>query len=149
MHESRGLDMAAEKEATAADPFEAFRKMRETYLEGMSKVMIDAVNTEEYAQASGALLNNYLTLSAPFREALDKAMIMALEQFSLPSRQQVTALAERFTNLEMRLDDLDAKLDRIVELSSVAPKATADIPHEGKRAKAADGKSRQTTNGKR
>ena len=63
-----------------------------------------------------ALLNNYLTLSAPFREALDKAMIMALEQFSLPSRQQVVALAERFTNLEMRLDDLDAKLDRIVEL---------------------------------
>ena len=62
----RGLDMAAEKEPTAADPFEAFRKMRDTYLEGMSKVMIDAVNTEEYAQATGALLNNYLTYSAPF-----------------------------------------------------------------------------------
>ena len=45
-------------------------------------------------------------------------MMMALEQFSLPSRQQVVALAERFTNLEMRLDDLDAKLDRIVDLSS-------------------------------
>ena len=42
--------MAAEKNTTTADPFEAFRKMRDTYLEGMSKVMIDAVNTEEYAQ---------------------------------------------------------------------------------------------------
>jgi hypothetical protein len=51
------------------------------------------------------------------REALDKSMMMALEQFSLPSRQQVTALAERFTNIEMRLDDLDAKLDRVIELS--------------------------------
>ena len=128
--------MAAEKNATAADPFEAFRKMRENYLEGMSKVMIDAVNTEEYAQATGALLNNYLTLSAPFREALDKAMIMALEQFSLPSRQQVVALAERFTNLEMRLDDLDAKLDRIVELSSAARTAAAGVSHDGKRAHA-------------
>ena len=29
--------------------------MRDKYLEGMSKVMIDAVNTEEYAQATGAL----------------------------------------------------------------------------------------------
>lgn len=141
--------MAAEKEATAADPFEAFRKMRETYLEGMSKVMIDAVNTEEYAKASGALLNNYLTLAAPFREALDKAMVMALEQFSLPSRQQVTALAERFTNLEMRLDDLDAKLDRIIESSSAARTATADVSHEGNRAPAANGKSRQTTSKKR
>ena len=140
--------MAAEKNATAFDPFETFRKMRDTYLEGMSKVMIDAVNTEEYAQASGALLNNYLTLSAPFREAMDKAMIMALEQFSLPSRQQVVALAERFTNLEMRLDDLDAKLDRIVELSSASRRATADTSHDGKRVRAEDGKSRKPTSRK-
>src|SRR5664279_4017905 len=137
--------MAAEKEATAVDPFEAFRGMRDTYLEGMSKAMIDAVNSEEYAQATGALLNNYLTLSAPFREAMDKAMILALEQFSLPSRQQVMALAERFTNFEMRLDDLDAKLDRIVELASATRTPTAGVSHEGRRAPAADGKSRHAT----
>src|SRR6516164_8082338 len=114
--------MAAEKEGTASqvDPFEAFRGVRDKYLEGMSKVMIDAVNTEEYAQATGAMLNSYLTVSAPFREALDKAMLMALEQFSLPSRQQVVALAERFTNLEMRLDDIDTKLDRILESFSAS-----------------------------
>lgn len=134
--------MAAEKESTAVDPFEAFRKMRDTYLEGMSKVMIDAVNTEEYAQASGALLNNYLTLSAPFREALDKAMIMALEQFSLPSRQQVTALAERFTNFEMRLDDLDSKMDRIVELSSATRTPSAGVSAAGTRPSPANAKSR-------
>lgn len=141
--------MAAEKNGTAADPFEAFRKMRDTYLEGMSKVMIDAVNTEEYAQTTGTMLNNYLTLSAPFREALDKAMIMALEQFSLPSRQQVVALAERFTNLEMRLDDLDAKLDQIVEVSSAARTTTAGISHDGKRAHAEDAKSRKPKGRKR
>jgi len=140
--------MAAEKNGTTADPFEAFRKMRDTYLEGMSKVMIDAVNTEEYAQATGALLNNYLTLSAPFREALDKAMIMALEQFSLPSRHQVTEMAERLTHLEMRLDDLDGKLDRIVELSSAARTPQTSVSHEGKRVPAADGKSRPATNRK-
>jgi cell fate (sporulation/competence/biofilm development) regulator YlbF (YheA/YmcA/DUF963 family) len=139
--------MAAEKNATAADPFESFRKMRDTYLEGMSKVMIDAVNTEEYAQATGALLNNYLTLSTPFRDALDKAMIMALEQFSLPSRQQVVALAERFTNLEMRLDDLDAKLDRILELSSAARATSASVSNGEQRT--ADGKSRNATGRKR
>src|SRR6185437_10964898 len=148
VQESRGLDMAAEKNGTAVDPFEAFRKMRDTYLEGMSKVMIDAVNTKEYAQATGALLNNYLTLSAPFREALDKAMIMALEQFSLPSRQQVVGLAERFTNLEMRLDDLDAKLDRIVELSSAAAMPTADVSHDEKKRPTDGGKSRKPASGK-
>jgi len=115
--------------AKTADPFEAYRKLRDIYLEGMSKVMIDAVNTEEYAQTTGALLNNYLTLSGPFRESLDKTMVMALEQFSLPSRQQITSLAERFTNLEMRLDDIEAKLDRIVESSIPAkPPSNAEQP---------------------
>jgi hypothetical protein len=145
---SQGVDMAAEKQATAVDPFEAFRQMRDNYLEGMSKVMIDAVNTEEYAQATGALLNNYLTLSAPFREAMDKAMIMALEQFSLPSRQQVMALAERFTNFEMRLDDLDAKLDRIVESASAARTTPAGVSHDKKRPHVAGGKSRKPTSRK-
>ena len=133
--------MAAETNGTAADPFEAFRKMRDTYFEGMSKAMIDAVNTEEYAQASGALLNNYLTLSAPFREALDKAMIMALEQLSLPSRQQVVALAERFTNLEMRLDDLDTKLDRLIQ--SLSPAVQTSTAGDGKRAPVEAEKSRK------
>ena len=127
--------MAGEKEDAGpqVDPFEAFRGMRDKYLESMSKVMIDAVNSEEYAQATGAMLNSYLTLSAPFREALDKAMLMALEQFSLPSRQQVIALAERFTNLEMRLDDIDAKLDRILESPAASRPSAAEAPPGGKR----------------
>ena len=125
--------MAAENSnGTTVDPFESFREMRDAYLDGMSKVMISAVNSDEYAQATGALLNGSLTLSAPFREALDKAMIMALEQLSMPSRQQVASLAERFTNLEMRLDDLDAKLDRIIELSA-SRQAAAPVPAAGKR----------------
>lgn len=141
--------MAVENNGTAADPFEAFRKMRDSYFEGMSKVMIDAVNTEEYAQATGALLNNYLTLSAPFREALDKAMMMALEQFSLPSRQQVVSLAERFTNLEMRLDDLDAKLDLVIESFSASRRAAAEAAHGEKQPHAAAEKPRKPAGAKR
>ena len=87
--------------------------MRDTYLDAMSKTMIEAVNTESYAQATGAMLDYCLSASAPFRDALDKSMVQALQQLSLPSRQEVAALAERFTNVEMRLDDLDAKIDRL------------------------------------
>ncbi len=98
------------------DPFEPFRGMRDAYLDAMSKSMIDAVNTESYAQASGAMLDYCLAASAPFREALEKSMVQALQQLSLPSRQELAALAERFTNLEMRMDDLDAKLDRVLSM---------------------------------
>jgi hypothetical protein len=105
---------AKNENAKPFDPFESFRSMRDTYLDAMSKTMIEAVNTESYAQASGTMLDYYLTASAPFREALEKSMAQALQGFSLPSRQELAALAERFTHVEMRLDDLDAKLDRIL-----------------------------------
>jgi hypothetical protein len=95
------------------DPLESFRGMRDAYLDAMAKAMVEAVNTEGYAQASGAMLDNSLTMSAPFREAMEKSMLQVLQQLSLPSRQDFAALADRFTNLEMRLDDMDAKLDRI------------------------------------
>jgi hypothetical protein len=124
----------------AEDGFEAFRGVRDAYLDAFSKVMIESVNTEEYAKASGAMLDGCMTVLAPTREILDKAMVVALENLSLPSRQQVVSLAERFTNLEMRFDDMDAKLDRLVELAS-ANKATAAVP-VARRAQAAKPKPR-------
>jgi polyhydroxyalkanoate synthesis regulator phasin len=102
-----------EKTSKTYDPFETFRAMRDAYLDAMAKVMVGAVNTEAYAQATGNMLESYLTAVAPFREALDKSMLQMLQQLELPSRQEVAALAERFTNVEMRLDDMDAKLDAI------------------------------------
>ncbi|MDP9052118.1 MAG: hypothetical protein M3O31_15570 [Acidobacteriota bacterium] len=93
------------------DPLEPFRGMRDAYLDAMAKTMVEAVNSEAYAQASGAMLDNSLTMSAPFREAFEKSMLQVLQQLSLPSRQDIVVLAERFTNLEMRLDDMDAALD--------------------------------------
>ena len=102
-------------QARQFDPFEPFRGMRDAYLDSISKTMIEAVNSEGYAQATGAMLDYFLTASAPFREAMEKAMAQTLQQLSLPSRQDVAALAERFTQVEMRLDDFDAKMDRILQ----------------------------------
>ena len=102
-------------QAKQFDPFEPFRGMRDAYLDSISKTMIEAVNSEGYAQATGAMLDYFLTASAPFREAMEKAMAQTLQQLSLPSRQDVAALAERFTQVEMRLDDFDAKMDRILQ----------------------------------
>jgi hypothetical protein len=97
------------------------------------------------------MLNGALIASAPFREALDKAMAAALQQSSMPSRQELAALAGRFTNMEMRLDDMEAKLDRIVELCSVArptpasaaPQPKPAVKAEVKRAAGAKASTRQ------
>lgn len=97
------------------NPFEPFRGMRDAYLESLSNAMIGIVNTESYAQATGAMLDCYLTASAPFREVLEKSLLQTMQQLSFPSRQEVASLAERFANVEMRLDDMDAKLDNLAK----------------------------------
>src|ERR1700751_5338994 len=74
---------AERKDENSVDPFEAFRGMRDSYLDAMSKLMINAVNSEEYAQATGAMLNTSLMASAPFREALEKATAAAMQQASM------------------------------------------------------------------
>lgn len=105
----------SEKEGSSFDPFEAWRGMRNASMDAWAKAMIQAVNSEEYAKASGAMLDAYLTASIPFREMLEKTMGQALQQVNMPTRADFISLAERLTQIEMRLDDLDAKVDEIVQ----------------------------------
>lgn len=105
------------------DPFEAWRGMRDANMEAWARFMVETVNSEAYAQATGAMLDGGLSASGPFREMLDKTMVRALEQLSMPTREDFTGLARRLTNIEMRLDDLDAKLDELVAASKAGKAA--------------------------
>jgi hypothetical protein len=93
------------------DPTGMLKGMRDANMDGWSKMMIELVNTDAYAEATGAMLNAWLTASGPFRKVMEDSMAKTLEQLNMPSRDDVTRIAERLTNIEMRLDDLDAKLD--------------------------------------
>ena len=108
------------------DPMEPWRGMRDAYLDVWAKSMVEMVNSEAYSQATGAMLDTYLTVSAPFREAVEKAMLKTLEQLAMPTRADVISIAERMTNIEMRLDDLDAKIDAL--LLKASPAAAAKPP---------------------
>ncbi len=104
--------------AKTFDPLEPWRGMRDAYLDVWAKTMVDMVNSEAYSQATGTMLDTYLTMSAPFREAVEKAMLKTLEQLAMPTRNDIISIAERMTNIEMRLDDLDAKIDLLLARGS-------------------------------
>ena len=93
------------------DPAGMLKGVRDASMDAWSKTMIQFVNTEAYAQASAAVLDAWLTTSAPFRKALEKAMTQVLINLNMPTRSDVISLAERLTHIEMRLDDLEAKLE--------------------------------------
>jgi hypothetical protein len=115
------------------DPMEPWRGMRDAYLDAWAKSMVNMVNSEAYAQANGAMLDTYLTVSTPFREAVEKAMLKTLEQLAMPSRADIVSIAERMTNIELRLDDMDAKLDNIQRLAGGGRVSPARAPQTSKR----------------
>lgn len=106
------------------DPFGVWKNTQNATLDAWSKAMIELVSTDAYAEATGRLLDSYLTVSAPMRKLLEQTMTQVLAQYNLPSRAEVLSLAERFTNIEMRLDDLDARLDTIQRAAEQADRAT-------------------------
>jgi polyhydroxyalkanoic acid synthase PhaR subunit len=141
------------KDSKPFDPMEPWRGMRDAYLDVWAKAMVDMVNTEAYSQATGQMLDTYLTVSGPFREAVEKAMLKTLEQLAMPTRADVISIAERMTNIEMRLDDLDAKIDTLLARGAQASKPAASVSAPAARAlrKAAKktGRSRTAKKGKK
>jgi hypothetical protein len=111
----------------AADPLDQWRELRDTYIDIWAKASGEAVNSEAYAQASGTMLEAFLSTSSPFRDAQKKAMISALEQFNMPSRDDYVRLAERLSNLELLLDDMDARLRQIHQLVARAAGAQPSV----------------------
>jgi polyhydroxyalkanoate synthesis regulator phasin len=93
------------------DPFGVWKSMRDSGMDAWSKMMIQLVNTEAYAQANATMMDAWLTTSAPFRKVIESTMTQVFTQLNMPMRSDVTGLAERLTHIEMRLDDIEAKLD--------------------------------------
>ena len=93
------------------DPAGMFKEMRDANMDAWSKMMVDLVNTDAYAESTGRMLDAWLSSSAPFRKLVENSMSQALANLKLPSLDDMARLNERLTNIEMRLDDMDAKMD--------------------------------------
>jgi hypothetical protein len=96
------------------DPTGMLKEMRDANMDTWSKMMVEFVGTEAYAESTGAMLDAWLTSSGPLRKVMEKSFTQALAQLNLPSRDDVTRIAERLTNIEMRLDDMEAQLDESI-----------------------------------
>lgn len=91
------------------DPFGLWKQTRDATLETWSKIMIDMVQSDEYARSTGMLLDQALGMAQPVQDAVQKSMTYTLAYLNMPTRDEIMTLAERLINIETRLDDLDAK----------------------------------------
>lgn len=127
------------------DPLGFWRTTQNASLEAWSKAMIELVNTEAYAEATGRLLDTYLAASVPMRKAVEQAMTQVLGQINMPTRAEVLSIAERMTNIEMRLDDLDARFDELQRTLSQIATNTAQLQQSKATPVAAASRSRART----
>lgn len=97
------------------DPTGMFKEMRNSSMDAWAKMMVNMVQTDAYSESTGKMLDAWLANSGPFRKALEKNMSQSLANLNLPSLSDVSKLSQRLTNIEMRLDDLDAKLDVVLK----------------------------------
>jgi polyhydroxyalkanoate synthesis regulator phasin len=103
------------------DPIGMFKTVRDGNMDAWSKAMIQLVNSEVYAKSTAVMLDAWLTTSAPFRKVIESTMTQVLVNLNMPTRADVTTLAERLTNIEMRLDDLEAELRESRRAASTPP----------------------------
>jgi hypothetical protein len=95
------------------DPTGMLKSMRDANMDAWSKMMVQLVNTDAYAKATGMMLDTWLSSSTPFHKAMEATLTQIVGNLQMPSRADIIRLAERLTNLELKLDDLDAKLDAL------------------------------------
>lgn len=129
------------------DPFGTWRTIRDANLDAWAKGMTSLVNTEVFSQAIGAQLDTLLAASAPAQKVVHQYMETYLAQVNMPSRNEIVGLSGRLTNIELRLDDMQAQLDELLHaLNGLAAimTATTDGPASGE-AKAAPRRTRKAT----
>ncbi|MDW8404984.1 hypothetical protein [Chloroflexus sp.] len=119
------------------DPIGTWRAWRDASLDAWAKSLTAMVNTETFSQAIGAQLDALLAVSGPIQQAVQQYMERYLAQAQMPSRSEVVSLASRLTNIEFRLDDMQAQLDELTDLvrqlAAAGTPAPADVSFIGNR----------------
>jgi hypothetical protein len=81
------------------------------WMKSWAGVLSETVASENVASQAGKQLETMLETTKLFQQQMKVYMEQYLQQINLATRGQVSSIAERLTHIEMRLDDLEAKLD--------------------------------------
>lgn len=96
------------------DPLAFWKQFQTAGMNVWTQAMNDVVASEDFAQTMGRYLEAYLAAALP-QQQLMKQVDQYLQNMNFPSRPDLLSVAERLTHLEMRVDDLDAKLDEVLD----------------------------------
>lgn len=97
------------------DPFAQMIQFYDSMSKSWASAMSDAVASKSFAESMSEQMESNLEAMSLLRRQFGDYMEQYLQQMNLPTRKEVITLSERLTKLEMTLDDLDSKLDEILD----------------------------------
>lgn len=98
------------------DPFAGMIQFYDTWSKTWASAMTEAVSNKSFAETMGQGMESSMEALSLVRKQVNELMEGYLQQMSMPTRSEVISLAERLTTIEMAVDDLDAKLDEVLDL---------------------------------
>lgn len=104
--------MSDKPENPEFDPFAPWIELTDKWVKSWAGVMSDIVASEGFAKSMGQQMEGMLEATKLIQQQMRVATQQYLRQMNLPTRDQIVELAERLTSIEMRLDDLEAKVDK-------------------------------------
>jgi hypothetical protein len=116
------------------DAMKLMRTARDGVMDAWASVMLKLTSSHEYQRVQGMILKPALLGYALFRKASESLMSPVLANLNMPSREEVTGIAQRLTHIEMTLDDLGAAIEQI-------RRSTAPRPQRSPAARDREGKS--------
>jgi chromosome segregation ATPase len=108
------------------DPFAPWVQFTDNWTKSWANVMSNVVASESFATSMGEQLEGMLEATKLVRQQMKVSMEQYLQQINLATRDQILGLAQRLTNVEMRLDDLDAKMDESLDRLKAIQDALAE-----------------------
>jgi hypothetical protein len=94
------------------------RAVRDSTMEDLARVTLAWTSSDTFQTINAAISKPALLTTAVLRRATESAMADVLARLNLPSREDVLALSQRLTRIELVLDDLGSGMDQLRRASS-------------------------------
>ena len=108
--------MSENDEKQAGDPFSQMVQFYDDWTKTWSGAASEMASNKNFADSMAQQLESSLSTAQMMRRQMGELMEQSMQQMSMPTRREILSIAERMTSIEMRLDDMEAKVDQVLDL---------------------------------
>jgi len=109
-------DETEKAEQPESDPFSQMLQFYDDWTKTWAGAASEMASSKTFADSMAQQLEASLSATQLMRRQMGELMEQSMQQMSLPTRREILGIAERMTNIEMRLDDMEAKIDQLLDL---------------------------------